>query len=468
MCQRFIKDESGMVMGLVIVMVVLIGVMGAGLLTFVMTDLRSMAQTNRGQQAFEVADAGVEVAKQQLIADDNFLTNYDGGTDDLPWSFYHTSGGMTLNLRAGSAKVTIQMINASPASFRIISVGDAKNASGNVDARRKIEAVVRSNYEVTFPRAYFTRTDVEVGGSASLGVSVFAMRDARIDRAFQDVDDTVYRRWAETNDAGSSYPNIFNATPRTSSRVGVGALRNLSGSAIPAQGSRSYDSSTCPQTVSNYYTGSPTGTCTQKISFPFAIPTEQQDRDQLKVLRQRALSQETSSNPLYIDSTPGNKVDDAGMPARTSCTNATTARSNTPTDITTWPSGSTFDTVRYYEFQTFSHCNAMRYNVTSTCGSTSSPRGAIVVENGDFIIEGSSGNVFNGAVIVRAYDTSGASVRDRGRFWSGGGPCFRGYANSGGLMSFQGNITVGAVPELGTLRPFRGTMEEVSLREIYE
>lgn len=466
MYQRFIRGESGIALPLAMIMIMLIGVMGAGVLTFVTTDVRSMAQTNRGQQAFEVADAGVEAAKRQLTADDNFLTNYDGGTDDLPWSFYHPSAGMTVNMDQGSAKVTIQLVNASPASFRVISTGETKNAGGNVDARRKVEAIIQSNYEVNFPRAYLSRTDVEVGGSASLGVSIFALRNAVIDRAFQDVDDTVYRRWAETSGA-DSYPNIFNATPRGSMRVGVGALGNLSGGAVPLAGTRSYGKNTCPETVRNYYTDSPTvATCTQKIAFPFAISTEQQDRDQLNVLRQRALSQETSTNHLYMDSNPGNKVDDAGMSSRT-CSTATTARSGNPAFITSWPSGSTFDTVRFYEFQTWSHCNAMQYTVTHTCGSTTAPKGVIVVENGDFIVEGSQGNVFNGAVIVRAYDASGASVRDRGRFWSAGNPCFRGYANSGGLMNFTGNISVAAVPELGTLRPFRGSMEEVSWRECY-
>ena len=66
--RRVVEDESGMVMGLAVIMVALIGVMGAGLLTLVVTDLHATIEANRGQRAFEMADAGVEVAKARLAA----------------------------------------------------------------------------------------------------------------------------------------------------------------------------------------------------------------------------------------------------------------------------------------------------------------------------------------------------------------------------------------------------------------
>ncbi|MBA3790042.1 MAG: hypothetical protein H0X23_02215, partial [Rubrobacter sp.] len=55
--RRFIRDETGMTMGLTVIMIVLIGVMGAGLLTFVSTDLNAVIEVNRGQRAMELADA---------------------------------------------------------------------------------------------------------------------------------------------------------------------------------------------------------------------------------------------------------------------------------------------------------------------------------------------------------------------------------------------------------------------------
>ncbi len=58
--RRFVKDESGITMALAIIMIVLIGVMGAGLLTFVSRDLNTVIEENRGQRAFEMADAGID------------------------------------------------------------------------------------------------------------------------------------------------------------------------------------------------------------------------------------------------------------------------------------------------------------------------------------------------------------------------------------------------------------------------
>ena len=47
--RRFVDDESGMTMALAIMMILLIGVMGAGLLTFVSRDLNTVIEENRGR-----------------------------------------------------------------------------------------------------------------------------------------------------------------------------------------------------------------------------------------------------------------------------------------------------------------------------------------------------------------------------------------------------------------------------------
>src|SRR5687767_853706 len=110
--RRFVKDESGMVMVLAIIMIVLLGVMGAGLLTFADRDLNTVAEQNRGQSAFEVADAGVGVAKRQLTSDCdgniNCVDHYDDfgpadqeGPEDIKWSW--VKGGVTLNNLDGVA-----------------------------------------------------------------------------------------------------------------------------------------------------------------------------------------------------------------------------------------------------------------------------------------------------------------------------------------------------------------------------
>ena len=74
--RRFVRDESGMTMGLTVIMIMLIGVMGAGLLTFVMRDLQAVVEVNQGQRALDIADAGVQAAKSHLRVD-SFRQHYD-------------------------------------------------------------------------------------------------------------------------------------------------------------------------------------------------------------------------------------------------------------------------------------------------------------------------------------------------------------------------------------------------------
>ena len=58
-----------MALGLAVIMIVLIGVMGAGLLTFVRSDLEAVVEVNQGQRALSLADAGVQAARRQLRSD---------------------------------------------------------------------------------------------------------------------------------------------------------------------------------------------------------------------------------------------------------------------------------------------------------------------------------------------------------------------------------------------------------------
>lgn len=69
MLERFVKDQSGMALGLAVVMIVLIGVMGAGLLVFVQSDLEAVVEVNQGRKALEVADAGAQAARVRLLRD---------------------------------------------------------------------------------------------------------------------------------------------------------------------------------------------------------------------------------------------------------------------------------------------------------------------------------------------------------------------------------------------------------------
>ena len=100
-----------MTLALAMIMIVIIGVMGAGLITFVNRDLNTVAEENRGQRAFEMADAGVRVAKRELNATvpptPTAYYHYDDtqdeviGEPDNQWSWIN--GGVTLNDLDGDA-----------------------------------------------------------------------------------------------------------------------------------------------------------------------------------------------------------------------------------------------------------------------------------------------------------------------------------------------------------------------------
>jgi hypothetical protein len=93
--------------------------MGAGLLTFVSTDLQSVMAVNRGEQAFELAEAGVEVAKAHLANDPT----------PADWS----SGELRMNgMEDNSVSVTVG--HGEDGTFEVVSTGRYR------ETKRKIEA----------------------------------------------------------------------------------------------------------------------------------------------------------------------------------------------------------------------------------------------------------------------------------------------------------------------------------------
>ena len=120
MIGSLLREERGMALGLAIIVVVIVGVMGAGLLTFVTTDLQAVVQANRGEQAFELAEAGIEVAKAHLATDSS---QADWSSGEL-----HMAG-----VAESSVTVTIGH-DAASGSFEVVSTGQYR------ETRRKIEA----------------------------------------------------------------------------------------------------------------------------------------------------------------------------------------------------------------------------------------------------------------------------------------------------------------------------------------
>jgi hypothetical protein len=150
--------------------VVIIGVMGAGLLTFVGRDLNSVIEANRGQRALELADAGVAAAKRQLTrhcgGDANCGVLYDGGGDDLQWSADEAQGGMTLTGLDGSATIPNE-VNVAIAymdgtkDFKVISTGYYGVATRKVEAIFKGIVTFGGGDQAGHP-LYYTPSDIKI------------------------------------------------------------------------------------------------------------------------------------------------------------------------------------------------------------------------------------------------------------------------------------------------------------------
>jgi hypothetical protein len=195
---RFLKDESGMTLGLAMMMIVLIGVMGAGLLTFASRDLNTVLEDNRAQRAFEVADAGVGAAGRQLAANVNReLYNGDGagncGSDDIQWSALRCDDpdGLTLNDLDGDATtsdsvtVTIEYKPETedfPEHFLVISEGNFGVAKRKIETIFKgVEVAAGGGGGIGHP-LYYTPSDVRIEAGVSLNaISMFSEGDILIE-----------------------------------------------------------------------------------------------------------------------------------------------------------------------------------------------------------------------------------------------------------------------------------------------
>ena len=188
MFQRLARDESGMTMGLAIMMILLISVMGAGLLTFVSRDLNSVIEENRGQRAFELADAGIEAAKRQL-ASEVVTGDYDGEAPDIQWSLLN--GGLTLEDlddlgTTDRVNVTIDYITADK-DFRVVSTGTYGDPPRQ--AKRRIEAIFgapdlgTTDDDNSARPTYYTPSSILIDGPGVgvKGISMFSQKDIIIE-----------------------------------------------------------------------------------------------------------------------------------------------------------------------------------------------------------------------------------------------------------------------------------------------
>ena len=221
--RRFVNDEYGVALPLAMILIILIGVMGAGLLTFTSRDLNTAIEENRGQRAFEMADAGIESARRQLTSDcignNTCMIHYNddaAGGDDLQWSI--AKGGLTLNnldgiaTTADSVNVTIDYIESQVTTndYKVISTGTYGNSKRKIEAIFKPIAGGGGGGNVVNP-AYYTPSDIRLwstgqpnGGVSVKGMSLFSEGNIIIERltSAEGAESTSFKNeYEKSNDA---------------------------------------------------------------------------------------------------------------------------------------------------------------------------------------------------------------------------------------------------------------------------
>lgn len=494
MLRRMVRDESGVALAIAIFVMVLVGVMGAGLLVFVRNDLESVIEVNRGQRAFKIAEAGVQVAEMQQLSDvarrhyDRDRTNdCDNGqtrATAVDWSPNTTIysdpkncssstatravGGVTRDFAGGRFNVTIECFDqlgdptdvcrgitetapenveaSKKAFFKITSTGFyPADGSG---AKRKIEAIYYTN-RLDVPTAYYTPKNIEFNGSPDVaGVSFFAGGNIRLGNA--DVSSTspaLYRDWDTTNPANFSPTSNLNTVARrtgpnitdpTVETAGFGAegwvCRNQCSSASDsiALGTRDYDSTT--------------GMKGSRKTF-----VRKSDTD---IANNAANASGTITYPFNpnadFDLTLLQSIArDQGNYYEGNVDIVSTASSGTNKK---YPSPSSDQTVFYVK--------ANGATIDYFAGYSPQAKGLIVIENGNFEISNSSTG-FEGVVIVTGNGTS------TGLYKNTGNKTVKGFVVADGLMSIGGGVDPFSVIGDYTQRPGFFDAKLWSWRECY-
>lgn len=459
MFRRLIREESGIALGLAIVVVVLIGVMGAGLLVFVSSDLEAVVEVNQGQVAFETADAGLKAAHRHLLGGSDPV-EYDGvndptGTPSNPESSWSYSGtGRSFGFNGSTFNVKIQHLPpvtapATPTAdqapeviptgqtalpngrnyYRVISEGRTAG-----EARRKVEAIYNT-YDLDVPKGYFTPGNLTINGSSACisGVSLFALGNVNIpnngkcpDGAPITGEDSAYGNWQ----------NTINPTPRLSTKAGVGAAEP--GIVSTKVAGRDYDSSTNPKFVQTIDPAAPAGS---QMRFPFNPDPNLVDVRELERIA-REQDQETAGITNYFEVTASGE------------------------SVTSWPNNSTKDTVVYYKFTDGSPANnALKWFVSGSCSDNPPKQGTLVVEGAGFTTQPNKAR-FQGVVIVREGEYVPGTADD-GTSSDSGNTCIEGFVNATGDITISGSVTPSSSADL-TNRPGFYGVRQWSWRELYQ
>lgn len=513
MLGRFIKEESGLALPLAIGVMVIVGVMGAGLLVFVRSDLEAVVEVNRGQKAFEIAEAGVAAAKQQQLSDvvrrhyDKDITNdcFNGeirATSD-DWSPNTTvysdpkdcssptttraRPGVTKNFAGGAFNVNIECLDqpgddttndpcagadiegapenieaSERAYFKITSTGYyPADGSGAV---RTVQAIVHTN-KLNVPTAYYTPNDIEFNGSPDVsGVSFFAGGDIALGNTDVDRSTTaLYNDWDTTNSANFTPTSNLNTVPR---RTGPNATDpKLTGTGFAAEGIICKNNCSGPSdSIADGEYNYDSTTAAKGSQKKFVRKSEDEIAD-------------NASNTNGTITYPFNPYAEFDL-----TTLETIARSqgnyyeggidieDTRTGVSTtnkqYPDCSSDQTVFYVK------ANGNEIDYKANYEKATPPRadcptrakGLIVVENGDFNINNSS-NGFDGVVIVKKDPSDPSSTT--GVYKNSGNKTVEGFVIADNKMTIGGTVDPFSIVGDYTQRPGFYSMEQWSWRECY-
>jgi hypothetical protein len=491
MLERFRRDETGMALALAVIMIVLIGVMGAGLLVFVRNDLEAVVEVNQGQRAMDLADAGTQAAKAQLLAD-NIPAHYD--VDDLLSQVFNDplcnidssdatraageligrnpssenwspeAGGRTLSLAGGEFNATIRWMTPLPLApsecraprtsltgilpggteyFKVVSTGKYGNAT------RRVEAIYET-YDLNVPRAYYTPGPITVSGTACIdSVSLFSLSTVTFNGSggcknalglatdsHMKGTDVAYGDW---NDPPS---DKFNKTGRKGAfgvpvtDAGVGTAGTITGSTT-RKGTRDFDSTTTPKFVQ---APSANPQSTNEITFPFDLGS-QPDANRL--------CDEAKAQGTYEEyTTTGNK------------------------SLTSWPGNSSYTTVVCKVFKSTDSSNKLIWDVSGTTNlldlysGCEGPiqKGTLVIRGGNFSTKSNTA-LFQGVVVVRGAE--GSTSTDLGNSSDTGNTCLDGFVNATSEIKIAGTVRPSSSLELNSRPGFYG-VRTWSWRELYE
>ena len=471
--RKRLRDESGIALPLAIMVMVIIGVMGAGLLVFVRNDLEAVAEVNRGQKAFEIAEAGVQSAKRQLRSD-KLRAHYDVDTTTDPdhiatscnvtdesaappiigeaWSLEGEGDveGITRTFGGGRFTVTIRWLSPNPTApsqcvapqtgtlpegvdyFEVVSTG----AYG--DAKRQVKAIY-DTYDIGVPKAYFsareTIASIQIGGNACIkNVSLFTL--GSVTRGGQGGCDLPGGGKSHIQGTDIAYGNWlnppFNTTQRPVDDAGFGAVGTVQNKVAGRDFDR--DQTTTPSFIKkDPPDGSQTST---QISFPFDYRKQQgqQDVDNINFWREEAMRQEAETGQNHYQELSGSNP-----------------------GLTQWPSSSSPTTVVFVRLTNAG--TTLNWDVPGQCSDNPPKRGILVVENGNFTTQPGKAR-FEGAVIIR-----GGQLTD-GDFVSTGNVCLDGFANAEDEIKINGNVNTGATPDVTNSPGFYG-VRLWSWRECY-